>query len=185
LSGRAAAPELAYRKTVIRGVSASLAIERGRLAIPDLSARVGDSPLKARLALDLAEPWAYEGELDAGGLPCQDLLALVPHVPDPVRITGTITGRGAARGTVRPWRMESSGQARIDHFRLDRIPVGDLPLRWTTQGETIIVSVQELERYGGRISAETRVPVHGDRPVDGTITMVHVDTAPLSAEVPE
>ena len=81
--------------------------------------------------------------------------------------------------------MDSSGQARIDHFQVDRLPIGDLPLRWTTQGETILVSVQELERYGGRISAETRVPVHGDRPIEGTITMVHVDTAPLSAEVPE
>jgi len=118
----------------------------GKNELPDLSARVGNSPLTARLALDLAEPWSYEGELDASGLPCRDLLALIPHVPAPVRIAGTIAGRVEARGTFRPWRMESSGQARIDHFQVDRLPIGDLPIRWTTQGETIAVAAEELER---------------------------------------
>ncbi|HZW31592.1 MAG TPA: AsmA-like C-terminal region-containing protein, partial [Isosphaeraceae bacterium] len=185
LSGRAEMPEASYQEIVIRDLRTSLAIRRGRLTLPDLTARVGDSRLTGRLGIDLAEPWAYEAELDAGRLSCHDLLALIPHGSDPVHVAGTIAGRGAASGTLRPWRLESTGEARIGGLQVGRMTIGDLPLRWTTQGETITLTAQELQRYGGRISAEARVPVRGDRPIEGTIDLARVDTAQLSAEAPE
>ena len=153
--------------------------------LPDLKARLGEAPLAGRLGIGLAEPWTYEGELDTGDLPLRDLLAMVPHVPKEFPISGTVAGRGTARGTVRPWRIESSGQARIDQFQAGRVPIGDLPIRWTTQKENILLSAEEVQRYGGRIKAEARVPVQGDGPIEGTATLKRVDAAELSAEAPK
>ncbi len=133
----------------------------------------------------MTQPWAYEGDLDTGDLPLSDLLPLLPHVPDDFPVSGTVAGRGAIRGTVRPLRVESSGQARIAHFQAGRAPIGDLSVHWTTQGETILLAAEEVQRYGGAIKAEARVPVRGDRPIEGTITLARVDTAELSAEAPE
>ena len=185
LSGRARIPEASYQKSTLRDLSTAISLEHGRLVLADLSARLGDAPLKGRLGIDLTEPWAYEGELNTGDLPLSDLLPLLPHVPEDFPVSGTVSGRGAVRGTVRPLRIESSGQARIVHFQAGRVPVGDLPIRWTTQGETILLSAEEVQRYGGEIKGEARVPVSGDRPIEGTITLKRVDTAELSAEAPE
>jgi translocation and assembly module TamB len=80
--------------------------------------------------------------------------------------------------------MMSTGQARIAGFQVGRLPIGDLPLRWTTRGETITVQAQEFQRYGGRISAEARVPVRGDQAIDATIDLARIDSAQLSAETP-
>jgi hypothetical protein len=185
LSGHAEGPEVSYRGVVFRDLSTALTIDHGRLALPDVSARLGESTLRGRLDIDLAEPWAYDGELAVAGLPGRDLLALAMPAPDHVRIEGTVAGQGGARGTLRPWRIESSGQARLNAFQIGRVALGDLPLRWTTRGETILVSAQELRRYGGRIAAEARVSVRGDGPIEATITLARVDTAQLSAEAPD
>jgi translocation and assembly module TamB len=185
LTGRARAPEVTYRKSTIRDVSTTISIEHGRLTLADVSARLGDATLKGRLGIELAAPWAYEGELDTGVLPLSELLSLLPHVPADFPVSGTVAGRGAVRGAVHPLRIESSGEARIAHFQAGRVPIGDLPIRWSTQGETILLSADEVQRYGGEIKAEARVPVHGDKPIEGTITLARVDTAELSAEAPQ
>ncbi|MGP0063775.1 MAG: hypothetical protein ACLQGP_09280, partial [Isosphaeraceae bacterium] len=185
LSGRARVPEVAYRKSTVRDVATSLSLERGRLVLSGVSARLGDSPIKGRLGIDLTEPWGYDGELETGDLPLSEVLSMLPHVPEDFPASGTLAGRGAVRGTVRPLRIESSGEARIAHFQAGRAPIGDLPIRWTTRGETITLIADEVQRYGGEIRAEAHVPVHGDRPVEGTIKLARVDTAELSAEAPE
>ncbi len=183
-SGRARVPEVTYQKTTLRDVSTTFSIGHGRLALSDVKARLGDDPLQGRCGIDLAEPWAFEGELNTGDLPLRDLVALVPHVPENFPVSGTIAGRGTARGTIRPWRIESSGEARILHAQGGRFSIGDVPIRWTTSDENILLSAQEIQRDGGRIAAEARVPVRGDLPIEGTIHLKHVDAAELTAEFP-
>jgi translocation and assembly module TamB len=184
-TGRARAPEVSYRKTTLREVSTGVALDRGRLVLSGLKARLGDDPLEGRLGIDLAEPWSYEGEIHAGDLPLRDLLALLPHVPEGFPVSGTIAGLGTARGTVRPWRIESSGEAEITRAEAGRIAIGDVPIRWTTQDEEILLTAEEVQRYGGRIAAEARVPVRGDRPIEGTMRLKRVDAAELTADAPE
>ncbi len=185
VSARARIPELSYQKTKIRDLSTAISLDHGRLVLSDVKTRLGDAPLAGRLGVSLTEPWAYDGELDTGDLPLRDLLALLPHIPDDLPVSGTIAGRGTARGTVLPWRIESSGQAQVVHFQAGRVPIGDVPIRWTTQKEDILLTAEEVQRYGGRIAAEARVPVRGDRPIEGTIRLKRVDTAELSAEAPK
>jgi translocation and assembly module TamB len=186
LSGRAELPELSYRTAVVRNVTTKLAIDRGRLVLSDLSGRLGDAAFKGRLGIDLARPWPYDGELDTGDLPCRELIGLIPDASETVKakVEGTIAGRGEATGTWQPWRIASSGQAKIVGLKADRVTIGDVPVRWTTQGETIVVNAEEHQRYGGQVSAEARVPAVGDRPIEGTITLAKVDAAELSSHAP-
>ncbi len=185
LSGHAEMPEVSYQTLLVKDVSTSLAIEGGRLALTDLTGHLGSALLKGRLALDLAKPWEYDADLNIGDLSCQGLIGLIPHAPKAPEVEGTLAGRGEARGTLKPWRIASSGQARVAGLRVDRLAIGDVPLRWTTQGETILVTAEEHQRYGGRLSAEARIPVVGGRPIEGTITLAKVDAAELSAHAPE
>ena len=146
LSGHAQMPEVAYRSTRLKDVSSRLAIEKGRLVLPDLSGRIGDAAFKGRLGIELAEPWPYDGELETGDLSCQELLGLVPNAPKSIKVEGTIAGRGDARGALKPWRIASSGQAKVAGLKVERFSVGDVPIRWTTQGETIAISAEEHQR---------------------------------------
>ena len=79
--------------------------------------------------------------------------------------------------------MASTGEAKVGGLKIGQVAIGDLPVRWATQGETITVTADEHQRYGGRVSAEARVPVNGDRPIEGTVTLAKVDAAELSSEV--
>ncbi len=182
LSGRAEMPEVSYQTTMVKDVSTNLAVENGRLVFSGLSARLGDAALKGRLGLDLAAPWSYNGELETGDLPCQELLGMIPHAPKSTKVEGTIAGRGEAQGTIKPWRVASSGQAKVAALKVGRVAIGDVPVRWATRGETITVTAEEHQRYGGRVSAEARVPVGGDRPIEGTVTLAKVDAAELSSQ---
>ena len=101
------------------------------------------------------------------------------------KLEGTIAGRGEAKGTLRPWRIASSGQAKVVGLKAGRVAIGDVPVRWSTRGETITVTAEEHQRYGGRVSAEARVPVAGNGPIEGTITLAKVDAAELSAQANE
>ena len=185
LSGNARMPEASYKRSTIRDLSTAISIADGRLVLTDVSAKLGDAPLKGRLGIDLKAPWAYESELETGVLPLNNLLPWLPHVPEDFPVSGTVAGRGVFRGTVRPLRIETSGEARVVQFQAGRVPVGDMPIRWSTQGEAILLVADEVQRYGGEIKAEARMPVQGDRPIEGTITLARVDTTELSATAPQ
>ncbi len=185
LAGHAQMPEVSYQTLTVKDVTTSLAIESGRLVLSDLAGHLGSATLKGRLALDLAKPWEYDADLDIGDLSCQGLIGLLPHAPKSTPVEGTIAGRGEARGTLEPWRIASSGRAKVAALKVGRVAIGDIPLEWTTRGETIAITAEEHQRYGGRVSAEARVPVAGGRPIEGTITLSKVDAAELSAQAPE
>jgi len=184
ISGRLECPEVSYRSARFLKVSTDLALDRGRLVLPDLSAHLGPHPLKGRLAIDLEGARSFDAGLDAAGFPLEDLLALLPGGSGKVRISGTVATKAEASGTLSPRSIESRGVARIDRFEVGRIPIGNLPLRWETRGDSIVLTAREVQRFGGRIDAEAKVPTGGGRPIEGTITLARVDTARLSTEVP-
>ncbi len=183
-SGRVEGPEVGFRSTRFREVSASIALKSGRLDVSDLAARLDDHVLKGEGEVDLAAPHAFRVRLDASGLPLADLLATASSTASKSKASGTVAARAEASGTLGPLKVESRGRARVDQAEVSGVPIGDVPIAWETRGETVVVTAREVQRYGGRLSAEARVPVRGDRPVEGTVTLDRVDTARLSAEVP-
>ena len=184
LSGQAEMPEVSYQSLAVKDVTTKVAIESGHLLLTDLAGHLGAATLRGRLALDLAKPWEYDADLNIGDLSCQGLIALIPHAPKSPEVEGTLAGRGEARGTLEPWRIASSGHAKVAALKVGRVAIGDIPLAWSTRGDTIAISAEEHQRYGGRVSAEARIPVAGVGPIEGTITLSKVDTAELSAHAP-
>ncbi len=183
-SGRIEGPEVAVRSARFREVSATLALKRGRLSLANLVASLDDHPLSGQGMVELAAPHTFQARLGTVDLPLADLLALVPSSPAKRLVSGTVAVQAEASGTLAPWRVESRGRARIEEAEVDRVPIGDLPIAWKTNGENVVVTAREIQRYRGRLSAEVRVPIRGDRPIEGTLTLSRVDTAQLAAEVP-
>ena len=183
-SGKVEGPEAGFGSTRFRQVSATLALEGGRLGVSDLAATLDGRPLTGRGEVDLAAPHAFRADVDGSGLSLADLLAVASPKAAPGKISGTVAARAEASGTLSPWKVESRGRARIEHAEAARVPIGDLPVEWETRGDVVIVTAREVRRYGGRFDAEARVPVRGGGSVEGTVTLARVDTGRLSAEVP-
>ena len=183
-SGRVDGPEVKFRSARFRDVSATLSLKSGRLNIADLAANFDGHPLAGEGSFDLAAPHAFRASVDVSGLPLDNLLALASSTAANGRLSGTVAGRGEASGTLMPWHVEGRGRATIEHAQAGQVVIGDVPIEWETRGENVVVTAREFERYGGRISAVATIPVRGTRPVEGTVTLSHVDTAQLSVAVP-
>jgi translocation and assembly module TamB len=184
VSGDARSIQIRYRDAALDGLSVKFALKDGKLDIPALSAQLDGQPLSARFNLDLKPPQAFQGVLDVTDWNLVSTLALVPGAPRPVPAAGIFSARAEARGTLNPRSIQTQGQGRFGRLSAGPVTLGEVPFRWTTEGETIVLSVIEAHAFSGRLSAEARLPVDPGKPTEGTVSIRGLDTALLSAALP-
>ncbi|HEX8199881.1 MAG TPA: YdbH domain-containing protein, partial [Isosphaeraceae bacterium] len=185
-SGHLESVRISYRQTTLDAVSTSVSLKEGRLDVPDLAAKLAGHPLTAKLTAELAAPYAFDGHLDVADWSLADVLAFVPSAPRPAPIAGRLTARAQASGTLAPMKLQTGGEGRIAEFRAGPVPLGEVPFRWATEGDTVVISGVEAQPFGGKVTAEARVPATGGgRPAQGSATVTGIDTARLAALVPD
>ena len=114
-----------------------------------------------------------------------ELLALIPNAPQPSPVGGQFAIRADARGTLVPWTVETRGEGRLSKFRAGPVPLGDLPFRWTTAPEEIVVDRVVARPFGGQLVAHARVPRGPGRSAEAWIDLIGIDAAQLAAAMPE
>ena len=183
-SGHARSERITYQGTTLDAASTSFALKGGRVEIPDLAARLGGRPMAARLSADLAAPHSFDGRLDVTDWDISDVLALVPTAPKPAPADGVLTIHAEGRGTLAPMDLKTAGNGRIAQFRAGAVPLGDVPFDWKTEGNVIHVVVADARPFGGRLSADARIPAKGDGPIRGAVRAADIDTAQMAAQIP-
>ncbi|HEX8204110.1 MAG TPA: hypothetical protein VF590_26775, partial [Isosphaeraceae bacterium] len=176
---------ITHRARTLESVSARLTLEGGWLAIPTLSARLGDRPLTASLEADLTAPHDFSGRIDVAEWGVGDLLALIPGVPHPEVFDGRLSVGAEARGTLAPWSVETKGQGALARARAGPIALGDVPFRWASEPGAIAISGIEARPLGGRLTAWARVPTGPGGAARGTVTLVGIDAAQVAEVVPD
>jgi translocation and assembly module TamB len=184
VSGEARSVRIAYKGAGLDEVAFRFALEGGRLAVPSLTARLGGRPLKADATLGLKPPSAFQAKVDVAGWDLAAVAALIPSAPHPLPAAGVVNAQAQARGTLSPFSIETSGQGRLDQFRTGPVELGDVPFRWTTDDGAVVVSGVDAHPFGGRITAEARVPTVADRPTEGSVRIAGIDTAQITAALP-
>ncbi len=184
VSGKVNGSRISYRGSVLNAIAATFAIKQAHLDIPDLAASLEGQPLNGSVSAGLAAPYAFQARLNTTDWDLGALLSLVPPVPKPAPVAGKITVHASARGTLSPQEITSEGEGEIRNFLGGPIPLGNVPIRWATRGDAIVVSGVEAQPFGGKILAKANIPVKGDRPITASLQVRNVDTGMLSAAVP-
>jgi translocation and assembly module TamB len=184
VKGRVESVQVRYRGTTLDAVSTAFALKEGHLELPDLEARMGGRPLQAQLKVDLAAPYAFSGHVDLTGWSVPAMLALIPGAPASMPLDGTLTTRAEAAGTLTPWTIRTRGAGRLDQVRVGPLRLGELPFKWSTEGEAILVSVVEAHPLGGKLSAEARVATDAHGSTEGSATWTGLNLDQLTAALP-
>lgn len=184
-SGSLQSVQITYRDTTLDTVSTRFSLDGGWVTIPGLTAKLTGRPLSAQLKAELSAPYAYAGKIDVADWDLDDVLALVPGVPQPSPAGGLLTVRADAKGTLAPWSVETQGQGRVARARVGPVPVGDVPFRWSTEPGVVVLSGVEARPLGGRLTAHARVPTHPGSAAEGQITLLGLDTALLAVALHE
>ena len=184
-TGRLDGAHITHGTATLDSLSARFSLDGGTLAIPELTAQLAGRPLEARLNAQLHAPYGYDGEINVGDWSLDELLALIPTAPRPAPVGGQFAVRADARGTLVPWTVETRGEGRLSKFRAGPVPLGDLPFRWTTAPEEIVVDRIVARPFGGQLVAHARVPSGPGRSAEAWIDLIGIDAAQLSAAMPE
>jgi translocation and assembly module TamB len=184
VSGAARSTRIRYQDAALDGVSVQFRLKDGQLDVPALAAQLDGQPLTARLNLGLKPPRAFQGVLDMTDWNLAEALALVPGTPRPAPATGTLSARAEVRGTLTPRSIQTQGEGRFGRLSAGPLTLDDVPFRWTTEGETIVLSNVEARPFGGRLTADARIPLTSGKPAEGSATLRGLDTALLSAVIP-
>ncbi|HEV3166045.1 MAG TPA: AsmA-like C-terminal region-containing protein, partial [Isosphaeraceae bacterium] len=188
--GRAESDRLAYFRgteadpVVAESVATSIALEEGRLVLTDLSAKLGEQPLRAQLEVGLASPHPFTARCEAVDANLSDLIALVPGAPAESPVSGALTAQVEAQGTVAPWQFTTHGTGRVDALRAGPVPIGAVPFRWTTADDAILFTPIEARPFGGRIVGQVRVNEMGRGSIEGSAQLTGIDTEQLTKSVP-
>ena len=183
--GEARSVQIKYQGATLDELRTAFALEDGTLHVPEFEARLAGKPFTAQAELGLAEPHAFSGSVEVNDWDLAQILAFVPGAPKPAPISGSLLARAEAKGTLKPVDLQTKGSGRLDRFRAGPIPLGQVPFRWATEGDAVLVSIVEAHPFGGQLSAEARVPFRGDdRAIRGSLAIERVDTARLAASLP-
>ncbi|WP_422925000.1 AsmA-like C-terminal region-containing protein [Singulisphaera sp. PoT] len=183
-SGKAESVRLTYQATSLDRVSFDFGLKDSRLSVPRLEARLADKPLNGKAEIGLAAPYAYNGNLDVAGWDLAKLSGLLPALSVPTSVSGVLTVHAEAKGTMNPSVLETLGQGQVADFQVGAIPLSSVPFRWKTEDNAIVISDVSAKPFGGQITAEARVPISLDKPVEGSVTIAGVDTAKLTEAAP-
>ena len=184
VSGRLDAASVRYRDTVLSRLTTTIRLTDGRVTLPDLAATLEGHPLKARLSAAVVVPYAFEASVDAADWDLDAVLAFVPSLPRPAPVGGRLTVRVAARGTLRPQSLAVDGDGLIKSFRAGPVMLGDLPIRWRTEGNVIRATIADARPLGGSLAAEADVPTDGAGMIRGSATFKDLDVAAGAGLIP-
>lgn len=159
-------------------------LKAGRLDVPELTARLGDRPLSARVNLDVKPPHAFRGSIDVAGWSLAEVLAWMPQAPKPAPIAGAVSARAEASGTLLPFALQTRGDGRLDAFRAGFVTLGAVPFQWTTRGDSVALRVTDARPFDGGLTASATIPLSAGRPIRGQAEITAIDTAKLSAAIP-
>ncbi len=184
VQGTADSVHITYHGTMLDRVALRFNLQNGRLDVNDFAARLNGQPLTANVGIDLDAPHAFQGTVDVNDWDLAALEALVPSAPHPSPVAGTLTAHAEARGTLAPLKVQTQGQGQLGQFQAGPVPLGDVPFRWTTDRDAVMLSVIEARPFGGRLQAEARVPTVVGQATEGSATFTAIDTARITAAMP-
>jgi translocation and assembly module TamB len=183
-SGRVESVRVSYRGAALDDAALRFDLRQGRLDVQELAAHLLGRPLVARGEVDLKPPRAFRGTLDVTDWDLAALLALIPGAPRPETAAGLLSAHAEAKGTASPWTIETQGRGRLSSFRAGPVPLGDVPFRWTTEGDAVDLSVVEAHPFGGELTAQARVPTVAGKATEGTATFSAIDASRITAAMP-
>ena len=185
VSGHASSERITYQNTTLDALSTTFSLKNGQLDVPDLAARLAGKPLTGRLKAGMDAPYAFDGHLDVADWDLSDVLTLVPGAPRPAPADGLLTARAGAKGTLSPRDIQTDGEGKIARFRAGAIPLGDVPFRWKTAGDSIVADIPDAHTFGGTLSAHATVPAKGEGPIRAAVVAKAIDTAEMTALMPD
>ena len=182
-SAKLASREVQYRGATLNSASVMAALEGGTLTIKDLEATLEGSPLAGSGTLALAEPYNFDVQVHSDGWDLVKLLALVPTAPSPPPVSGTLSGRAEATGTLSPLKVSTTGEGVLGRFEVGEVAVGDVPVTWQTDPEAIVIDITDAHPFGGTVSVNATIPAGGG-PIQGALTASGIDAEAIAAALP-
>ncbi len=134
--------------------------------------------------LDLKPPLSYQATLNVEDWDLATIVTLIPNTPQPAPVRGRLSAQAEAQGTISPWTLTTDGKGQLAQFQAGPVPLGDVPFRWMTDRDSVLISDVEARPFGGRFSAEATIPVTGGGSAEGSATFSRIDTAQLCARAP-
>lgn len=184
VSGKGESVQISYRGAVLDRVALQFRLKDGRLDLPSLTALMGGHPLTVKGALELKPPLSYQATLNVEDWDLATIVTLIPNTPQPAPVRGRLSAQAEAQGTISPWTLTTDGKGQLAQFQAGPVPLGDVPFRWMTDRDSVLISDVEARPFGGRVSAEATIPVTGGGSAEGSATFSRIDTAQLSASLP-
>jgi translocation and assembly module TamB len=170
---------------VLDGLSAAIELRDGRLEVRKFTAHQAGRPLSGELGIDLRSPHAFGARVEVTDWQLDDLLTVFPSVAHSVPITGRLSARANAVGTLAPWRIEeSTGDGVLAAVRFRRTAFGDLPFRWTTErAKGVIVADVEGRAFRGSVDVQARIPMSKGT-IEGWAEFSHIDASQIGPLLP-
>jgi hypothetical protein len=175
---------IAYGR-VIRGVHLPLKVEKGSAVLKAAGATVEGIPLTADATAGLAKPYRFEATAKTAAVKAADVRRLVPEVPLPFAVEGTLDATATLTGTASPLAYTASGTVRSDELKVGTRGANKIEAAWAVDPDRVRVTKLSAELFGGTVGGTADVPFAADKAGRFDVTFKEVDTAAAAKAVPD
>jgi hypothetical protein len=152
------------------------------LTLTDLHGRLEGSDIVGSGEMVLVEPYPYKARVEIRDADLAAVERLSKDVKPAVDLAGRATVFANLRGSVEPFRVESSGTAAVSDLRIDKLKFRQINTAWESTPDQLKVKDLKARLYGGEITGTAVVPLKDEAAGRVDLAMKSIDVGEMLKE---
>jgi translocation and assembly module TamB len=182
-SAEVTSQELVFAGRAAKNAKLLVGVEKGTVALKELSATVEGIPVTATATLDLIGKYPFAATVKTTGTDVADLRKLVPELPAPVE--GALETDTRVTGTISPFAFTASGTVNATKLTLAKTPANSVELKWEVTRDRFVIKSLKADVFGGSLSGTADVPFATDKGGQFDLRFKDFDIAAATPLIPD
>jgi translocation and assembly module TamB len=168
----------------LRDFAGSVQLTHSAVTLTELQGKFEGAPITGTGKLQLAGDFPFAANLTLPGLDLGFFERLDPSFRAPVPVKGRLDLSTLVKGTLRPWKIDTTGTARASNLTIDSVRVNSLAFRYAVATDRITVTDARAELYRGTVTGTATLPMQATQAGDIALTISGVDARSLLQDLP-
>jgi hypothetical protein len=168
----------------LQNASADVVVDQAKASLTSLKADLQGTPVTGDGEVQLKGDYPFKGALHLGRTDLATLNRLAPSFRPPIEIKGHTHLNGIVTGTLKPFKLDTSGQVEAQDLVAEGFKVDSLSFRWVNAKDGLKLEAIKAALYGGSVTGSAVVPLSDTAVGTAKLDISNLDAAAVAKSVP-
>jgi hypothetical protein len=177
-------PSILVYGMTLQNAAADLVVDQAKATLTSLKADLQGTPVTGDGEVQLTGDYPFKGALRLGRTDLATLNRLAPSFRPPIEIKGHTQLNGSVSGTLKPFKLDTSGRVEAQDLVAEGFKVDSLSFRWVNAKDGLKLEAIKAALYGGSVTGSAVIPLGAAATGRAKLDIRDLDSAAVAKSVP-